>query len=171
MTHCDARADDWARGASTDCTQGATLLVWLAAQAGVRALLKGGNAVDAALTAAIALTVVEPIMNGIGGDMYAMVWADGELHGLNSTGRASAAWTPERFRGHAEKPDRGWDSVTVPGQVDGWRMLSERFGRLPIADLFEPAMEYAERGFAVSPVIGRYPVGRSKSGPLPVPAR
>jgi gamma-glutamyltranspeptidase/glutathione hydrolase len=125
----------------------------LAAQAGLRMLLKGGNAVDAALAAAATLTVVEPIMNGIGGDLYAMVWDAGTLHGLNATGCAPRAWTPEHFGDRSVMPDRGWDSVTVPGQVDGWRALSERFGRLDFATLLEPAIDYAERGFQVSPVI------------------
>ena len=125
----------------------------LAAQAGLRMLLSGGNAVDAALATAIALTVVEPIMNGIGGDLYALVWRDGALQGLDATGCAPRAWTPERFAGREEMPRSGWNSVTVPGQVSGWAALSERFGRLPFARLFEPAIEYAERGFPLSPVI------------------
>jgi len=125
----------------------------LAAQAGLRMLLAGGNAVDAALAAAIALTVVEPVMNGIGGDLYALVWDGHALHGLDATGAAPSAWTPARFAGRREMPRAGWDSVTVPGQVSGWQALSERFGRLPFARLFEPAIEYAEQGFPVSPVI------------------
>lgn len=130
----------------------------LAAQAGLRMLLAGGNAADAALASAIALTVVEPIMNGIGGDLYALVWDGTALHGLDGTGAAPAAWTPDRFAGRSEMPRAGWDSVTVPGQVSGWKALSERFGRLPFARLFEPAIEYAEAGFPVSPVIaGAWP--------------
>ena len=125
----------------------------LAAQAGLRALLLGGNAVDAALTAAITLTVVEPIMNGIGGDLYALVWDGRGLNGLDATGAAPQAWTPARFAGREEMPRTGWDSVTVPGQVSGWVALSERFGRLPFERLFEPAVEYAESGFPLSPVI------------------
>ena len=127
----------------------------LAAQAGLRMLLAGGNAVDAALGAAITLTVVEPVMNGIGGDMFAMVWDGATLHGLNSTGCAPAGWTAERFAGRDEMPMRGWDSVTVPGQVAGWKTLSDRFGKLPFAQLFGPAVEYAQQGFAVSPQIAR----------------
>src|SRR5699024_7384328 len=111
----------------------------LAAQAGLRMIERGGNAVDAALATAIALTVVEPVMNGIGGDAFALVWAEGRLHALNASGRAPKAWTPEYFSAHQEMPMRGWGSVTVPGQVAGWADLSERFGRLPFADLFEPA--------------------------------
>ncbi len=127
----------------------------LAAQAGLRMLLKGGNAVDAAVATAITLTVVEPTMNGIGSDAFALVWAEGKLHGLNASGRAPAAWSPARFAGRDQMPTEGWDAVTVPGAVSGWVALSQRFGRLPFADLFEPAIEYAERGYLVSPVIAR----------------
>ncbi len=127
----------------------------LAAQAGLRMLLKGGNAVDAAVATAITLTVVEPTMNGIGGDAFALVWAEGKLHGLNASGRSPSAWSPARFAGHESMPTEGWDTVTVPGAVSGWVALSQRFGRLPFADLFEPAVEYAERGYLVSPVIAK----------------
>ncbi|CAB3851755.1 Glutathione hydrolase-like YwrD proenzyme [Achromobacter insuavis] len=127
----------------------------LAAQAGLRMLLAGGNAVDSAIATAIALTVVEPVMNGIGGDMFALVWHEGKLHGLNSSGCSPAAWTPEYFAGREAMPGTGWGTVTVPGQVAGWKALSDRFGKLPFAQLFEPAIAYAEHGFAVSPTIAR----------------
>jgi gamma-glutamyltranspeptidase / glutathione hydrolase len=127
----------------------------LAAQAGLSMLYQGGNAVDSALATAIALTVVEPVMNGIGGDMFVLVWHEGKLHGLNSSGRAPAAWTPDYFRGRDKVPATGWDSVTVPGQVAGWKALSDRFGKLPFARLFEPAIRYAQEGFLVSPQIAR----------------
>ncbi|WP_202411768.1 gamma-glutamyltransferase family protein [Paracandidimonas lactea] len=127
----------------------------LAAQAGLRMLLAGGNAVDAALATAIALTVVEPTMNGIGGDAFALIWHDGELHGLNASGPAPRAWTPDYFAARGSIPELGWDTVTVPGQVAGWAELSKRFGKLPFANLFEPAIAYARDGFAVSPVIAR----------------
>lgn len=130
----------------------------LAAQAGLRMLMAGGNAVDAALAAAAALTVVEPIMNGIGGDLFALVWDGKALHGLDATGAAPMAWTPERFASRSEMPRTGWDSVTVPGQVSGWVALAQRFGRLPLSRVFEPAIGYAEQGFPVSPVIaGAWP--------------
>ena len=87
----------------------------LAAQAGLRMLLKGGNAADAAVAAAIALTVVEPVMNGIGSDAFALLWDGATLHGLNASGRAPQAWSPERFAGRAAMPTEGWDAVTVPG--------------------------------------------------------
>lgn len=127
----------------------------LAAQAGLRMLLAGGNAVDAALAAAITLTVVEPVMNGIGGDCFVLVWHQGKLHGLNASGRAPAAWTPQHFAGRDAMPPLGWDTVTVPGQVAGWAELSKKFGKLPFATLFEPAINYAHNGFPVSPTIAR----------------
>jgi gamma-glutamyltranspeptidase/glutathione hydrolase len=125
----------------------------LAAQAGLRMLLAGGNAVDASLAAAITLTVVEPTANGAGSDAFAVVWDGRELHGLNASGRSPAAWRPERFAAASEMPRRGWESVTVPGAVSAWVALSRRFGKLPFARLFEPAIGYAREGFAVSPVI------------------
>ncbi|MFW6241592.1 MAG: gamma-glutamyltransferase, partial [Thermodesulfobacteriota bacterium] len=79
----------------------------LAAQAGLRALYRGGNAVDAAVAAAMALAVVEPTGNGLGSDAFALVWAGGRLHGFNGSGRAPAAWTPERFAGRTEMPETG----------------------------------------------------------------
>lgn len=124
----------------------------LAVQAGIQAMRRGGNAVDAALATAIALTVVEPTMNGIGGDAFAIVWKDGRLHGLNASGRSPAAWSPERFAGLASMPDRGWDSVTVPGGVSAWVHLSRAHGRLPFRDLFADAIAYARDGFHVSPI-------------------
>ena len=127
----------------------------LAAQAGLRMLYEGGNAIDSAIATAIALTVVEPVMNGIGGDMFALVWHEGQLYGLNSSGRSPAAWTLEHFRGRDTMPSTGWDTVTVPGQVAGWKALSKRFGKLPFARLFGPAIGYAESGFMVSPQIAR----------------
>jgi len=125
----------------------------LAAQAGLSMLARGGNAVDAAIACAATLTVVEPTGNGLGSDGYAIVWDGQELHGLNSSGRSPAGWTPERFAGQSEMPQRGWESVTVPGAIRAWTTLSERFGKLPFADLLQPAIGYAENGFIVSPII------------------
>ncbi|KIN64183.1 Gamma-glutamyltranspeptidase [Sulfitobacter noctilucicola] len=125
----------------------------LAAQAGLSMLACGGNAVDAALAAAIALTVVEPTGNGIGSDAFAILWDGTELHGLNASGRSPAAWDTARFEGLADMPYRGWESVTVPGAVSAWVALSERFGALPFADLFAPAIGYARDGFPISPII------------------
>ncbi|MCC6473280.1 MAG: gamma-glutamyltransferase family protein [Burkholderiales bacterium] len=127
----------------------------LAAQAGARMLLAGGNAVDAALAAAITLTLVEPISNGIGSDAFAIVWDGVKLHGLNASGRSPEAWTPEYFAGQSSVPLRGWNSVTVPGAVSGWVALAERFGKLPFEKHFEPAIDYAANGFPVSPYVAQ----------------
>ena len=130
----------------------------LAAQAGLRMMQKGGNAVDAAIATAAAMMLVEPCSNGLGSDMFCILWDGEELHGLNASGPAPAAWTPEYFRrkhgaGADRPPKRGWDSVSVPGAVAGWVALSERFGKLPFADLLEPAIEIGERGYAVPIVV------------------
>jgi gamma-glutamyltranspeptidase/glutathione hydrolase len=127
----------------------------LASSAGLQMYAKGGNAVDAALATAIALTVVEPCMNGIGGDMFAIVWHKGEMHGLNASGRAPAAWETSRFAGMDSMDKIGWGSVTVPGTVSGWRAIWEKFGSLPFEDLFEPAIRYARDGYMVSPTVHR----------------
>ena len=126
----------------------------LAVQAGIGALKKGGNAVDAAVATAITLSVVEPCSNGIGSDAFAIVWDGQKLHGLNASGRAPAALNPERCRGLTEMPSLGWDAVTVPGAVSAWVELSSRFGRLPFAQLFEDAIHYASSGFHVGPKTG-----------------
>src|SRR5665213_2403396 len=125
----------------------------LATQAGLAMLRKGGNAIDAALAAAMALTIVEPTSNGLGSDAFCIVWDGHELHGFNASGKSPAGWTPGRFTGRERMPKRGWDSVTVPGAVSGWAELSARFGRLPFETLFEPAIGYARYGFHVSPVV------------------
>ena len=128
----------------------------LAAQAGLRILGQGGNAVDAAIATAACMTLVEPCSNGLGSDAFAIVWDGRSLQGLNASGIAPQAWTPDYFdRKHGAgnaMPRRGWDAVTVPGAVAGWVALSERYGKLPFADLMAPAIEIAERGYAV-PVI------------------
>lgn len=124
----------------------------LAAQAGLSMLAAGGNAVDAALCTAITLTVVEPTSNGIGSDAFAIVWDGSNLHGLNGSGRSPSTWTFDRFSHLPEMPSTGWDSVTVPGAVSVWVALSEKFGRLTFADLFQPAIRYAREGFPVSPI-------------------
>jgi gamma-glutamyltranspeptidase/glutathione hydrolase len=125
----------------------------LAAQAGLEMLRRGGNAVDAAIAAAMVLTVVEPTGNGIGSDAFAIVWDGKKLQGLNASGRAPAGWTQDYFTGHAAMPQRGWDSVTVPGAVSAWVALSDRYGKLPFANLAEPAIHYAREGFQVTPMI------------------
>ncbi len=120
----------------------------LATQAGIDMLRRGGNAVDAAIATAITLTVVEPTMNGVGSDAFAIVWDGHDLTGINGSGKSPAAWTPNRFKG-PNMPTQGWDSVTVPGAVSTWVALSQKFGKLPFADLFEPAIRYARDGFQV----------------------
>jgi gamma-glutamyltranspeptidase/glutathione hydrolase len=123
----------------------------LATQAGVDALRRGGNAVDAALAAAITLTVVEPNNNGLGSDAFCLLWDGTQLAGLNASGRAPAGWTRERFAGRDAMPRTGWDAVTVPGAVSAWVALSERYGALPFEALFEAAIGYARDGFQVGP--------------------
>jgi len=127
----------------------------LASQAGLRMLLAGGNAVDAALATAITLTIVEPVSNGIGSDAFAIIWDGTTLHGLNASGRAPAAWTPDYFKKLGGIPERGWNAVTVPGCVSAWVELSKRFGKLPFEQLFGPAIEYARNGHLVSPTIAK----------------
>ena len=131
----------------------------LAAQAGLQMLRQGGNAVDAAIATAIALTVVEPTSNGIGSDGFAIVSdpaSPNQLIGLNASGRSPAAWDEayfaKRYPQRSDMPDRGWDSVTVPGAVSQWVALSQRFGKLDFAQLFTPAIGYARDGFLVSPI-------------------
>lgn len=125
----------------------------LAAQAGLMMLARGGNAVDAAIAGAAVLTLVEPTGCGLGSDAFAILWDGERLHGLNASGRAPQAWTPERFAGRDEMPIAGWESVTVPGAVSAWVDLSDRFGKLPFAELLEPAIRYARSGFEVTPKI------------------
>ncbi len=124
----------------------------LAAQAGLSILQAGGNAVDAAIATAATLTVVEPTSNGLGGDNFALVWAGGELHGLNASGAAPAALNLDVLGGK-EMPKYGWTPVTVPGAVRGWADLHARFGRLDFAEVLAPAIRYAREGFPLSPVL------------------
>lgn len=128
----------------------------LAAQAGLEALRQGGNAVDAALAAAITLTVVEPNNNGVGSDAFCLLWDGSQVIGLNASGCAPEGWTRDRFAGRDAMPTLGWDAVTVPGAVSAWVALSERYGRLPFADLFEAGIRYAEDGFHVGPKSAYY---------------
>ena len=127
----------------------------LAAQAGLEMLKAGGNAVDAAIATAVALTVLEPTSNGIGGDAFALVWDGDKLHGLNASGRAPAKTTLELFsaQGLSDVPRLGWLPVTVPGAPSAWRDLHTRFGQLEFEQLFEPAIHYAQNGYPVSPTL------------------
>jgi gamma-glutamyltranspeptidase / glutathione hydrolase len=128
---------------------------YLASQAGLAALKQGGNAVDAALAAAITLTIVEQSSCDVGGDLFALVWDGSMLHGLNGSGRAPTGLTPEevRRRSYETMPEQGWLSVTVPGVPAAWGDLHQRFGKLPFAELFAPAIKYAEKGHPISPTV------------------
>ncbi|MGG3006214.1 gamma-glutamyltransferase family protein [Geobacillus stearothermophilus] len=130
----------------------------LAAQAGLDVLKKGGNAIDAAIAAAACLTVVEPTSNGIGGDAFALVWTNGKLYGLNASGYAPKAISIEALKecGYTDMPKYGFAPVTVPGAPAAWAALAKRFGRLPLAETLAPAIAYAENGYPVSPVLGKY---------------
>ena len=130
----------------------------LAAQAGLRMLWQGGNAVDAAIAAAAAITLTEPVSCGLGSDAFCILWDGQQLHGLNASGTAPQTWTPDYFKrkygyGATTPPKRGIDSVTVPGAVASWVALSERFGKLPFEDLLQPAIEIAERGYLLPVVV------------------
>ncbi|HVH89374.1 MAG TPA: gamma-glutamyltransferase family protein, partial [Terriglobales bacterium] len=129
----------------------------LASQAGAQMLAKGGSAVDAAIAANAVLSVTEPMMNGIGGDMFAIYWdaKTGKLTGINASGWAPEGLTPEHLKskGIGTMPGDGIDSVTVPGAAAGWAAMHKRFGKLPWKDLFAPAIYYADNGYAVPEII------------------
>ena len=129
----------------------------LAAAAGVNAMMNGGNAVDAAVTAAAVLNVVEPHSTGVGGDLFALVWTakDRRVQALNACGRSPAGASLEELRskGYQSIPDQSPFSITVPGTVSGWETLLDRYGNTSLADALQPAIEHAERGFPVSEVI------------------
>jgi gamma-glutamyltranspeptidase / glutathione hydrolase len=130
----------------------------LAAQIGLQILKEGGNAVDAAIAMAAVSNVTEPMMNGLGGDAFVMVFWRGKLHGLNASGRAGRAMTAEALRkaGWVQMPQAGWGSVSVPGAPDGYFALHERFGSKSFADLVAPAAGYAEEGVAVSQKVAQF---------------
>ena len=131
----------------------------VAALVGLKVLMDGGNAVDAAVATAAALNVVEPMSIGIGGDMFAILYISKtkELIGINASGRSPYGLSIEELmkKGYRSMPDYGMIPVTVPGALDGWVKLVERFGRMPLSRLLEPAIKYAEDGFAVTPQIAR----------------
>jgi len=128
---------------------------YLAAQAGLDILRKGGNAIDAAIAVAACLTVTEPTSNGIGGDAFAIVWTNNQLYGLNASGPAPQLINKHTIykSGYTQIPRHGWIPVTVPGIPAAWRELSVKFGKLPFSKLLEPAITYAEKGYPVSPVV------------------
>lgn len=135
----------------------------LASAAGVKILEAGGNAIDAAIAANAVLGVVEPGSNGIGGDLFAIVYdaKQGKLHGLNSSGWAPAGLTIDLLTaaGETSMPTRGMHSVTVPGAVAGWDALHKRFGRLPLARVLAPAIFYAQEGYPVTEIISDFWAG------------
>lgn len=124
-----------------------------AAAAGLYMLQQGGNAVDAVVAMAAALTVVEPCCNGLGGDAFGLVHDGQKIYGLNASGPASQALDGEALRrqGYTEMPLHGWTSVNVPGMVGGWMALHERFGSLSLAEVLAPAIDYARHGMVVEP--------------------
>ncbi|ARK32293.1 Putative gamma-glutamyltransferase YwrD [Halalkalibacter krulwichiae] len=130
----------------------------LASQAGLDILKQGGNAIDAAIATAACLTVLEPTSNGIGGDAFALVWVKDQLYGLNGSGPSPQSISIEALKalGHERIPQFGWTPVTVPGAPASWAALSERFGTLPLIDVLQPAIQYAEEGYPVSPVLSKY---------------
>ncbi len=145
----------------------------LAAKAGAEILRKGGNAVDAAVATAAALTVVEPTSNGIGSDAFAIVWLKDKLYGLNSSGPSPKGISIEsvKAQGHEEMPKYGWTPVNVPGAPKAWASLVERFGNLSLAEVLAPAIDYAENGYVVNPALGYFwqracQVYRKKNDPL-----
>lgn len=127
----------------------------LAAAAGLEILMQGGNAIDAAIATAACLTVVEPTSNGIGGDAFAIVWHNGEMHGLNSSGPAPQSISIESVikAGYSKMPELGPLAVTVPGAPAAWAELSRRFGKLALAKVLAPAITHASAGYPVSPTV------------------
>ncbi|HEU4414407.1 MAG TPA: gamma-glutamyltransferase, partial [Candidatus Angelobacter sp.] len=133
---------------------------YLASQAGSQILARGGSAMDAAIAANAVLGVTEPMMNGIGGDLFLIYWdaRTGKLYGLNASGWAPRKLTIEYLarQGITAMPHDGIQSVTVPGAVEGWSQAHQRFGRLPWKDLFAPAIQLADQGYAVPEIIHAY---------------
>ncbi|MFW6390184.1 MAG: gamma-glutamyltransferase, partial [Halanaerobiales bacterium] len=129
----------------------------LAAQAGLNILQKGGNAVDAAIATAAALTVVEPTSNGIGGDTFALIWTDNKLKGLNSSGPAPQNISVKTIkkRGYKKIPEHGFIPITVPGAPAAWAELSDKYGSLSFEKILKPAIRYADKGYPVSPVTAK----------------
>lgn len=129
----------------------------LASTAALRILERGGNAFDAAVAASAVLSLVEPNMTGLGGDLFAVFWSADEerVVGLDASGRAGARMTPEQIRadGFDRVPYQGPGSVTVPGAIAGWAALLERYGTMPLGEVLQPAIGLAEDGFPVSPII------------------
>jgi gamma-glutamyltranspeptidase / glutathione hydrolase len=162
--------------ASADRTQGRSMVIAkggivatehpLASQAGASILTAGGNAVDAAVAANAVMGLVAPMSNGIGGDLFALVYdaKTKKTYGLNASGWAPKGLTLERLQkaGHKEMPSEGIDAVTVPGAVDGWSNLLQRFGRKSLADVLAPAIRHADEGVPVTEWVGGLWEGHEK---------
>src|SRR5580765_8540179 len=147
----------------------------LASGAGLKVLQEGGNAIDAAVTAAAVLAVVEPSMTGIGGDLFAIVYDSKTktLHALNASGRSAYAATPVEYarRGQTRMPGTGVLSVTVPGVVEGWSELLTKYGSVPMSRIVAPAIDYARNGYPVSEIIsGQWKASERKLGGDPITA-
>jgi gamma-glutamyltranspeptidase/glutathione hydrolase len=160
-------AQDRAYGRSVVATQYGIVATSevLASQAGAHILEQGGSAIDAAIAANAVLQVTEPNSNGLGGDLFAIYWESktGKLYGLNASGWAPKSLTIDHLssKGIKTMPQEGIDSVTVPGVVDGWTKLHDRWGKLPWRGLFQPAIFYADHGFPVSEIIHAWWAGDS----------
>ena len=132
----------------------------LAVQIGVDTLKKGGSAVDAAIAANAAIGLMQPVLNGIGGDLFAIVWdaKTKKLFGLNASGRSPYKATRELFasKGLKEIPTFGPLSWSVPGCVDGWEQLNKKFGTMNLEEILAPSIGYAEKGFPVSETIAKF---------------
>lgn len=129
----------------------------LPAQVGLDVLKKGGNAIDAAVATAAALSVIEPTSNGIGADSFALIWYKGKLYGLNGSGRSPRLISGEKLleKGLKAVPSDGWDPVMVPGTPSAWAEAVKKFGNLPLSEVLEPAAKYAEEGYPLAPNIGK----------------
>ena len=131
-----------------------------ATKSGIKILKNGGNAMDAAIAANAMLGLVEPTGNGFGGDLFAIIWdaKSRKLYGLNASGRSPKSLSLEWFKknNYEKIPSHGPLPVTVPGAVDGWFMIHERFGNLPMKEILDPTIRYARSGFPVSQLIAYY---------------
>ena len=154
QNYCSRRYPIYAVNGMVNCSNP------LAASAGLSILQKGGNAMDAAVAAAAALTVVEPTSNGIGSDAFALIWSEKnrKLFGINSSGRAPMLAAIDKIKDEGKDengrmPARGWTPVTVPGAPAAWAEINRRFGNLSLSQVVAPAVQYAREGFPLSPNI------------------
>ena len=154
QNYCSRRYPIYASNGMVNCSNP------LAASAGLSILQKGGNAMDAAVAAAAALTVVEPTSNGIGSDAFALIWSEKnrKLFGINSSGRAPMLAAIDKIKDEGKDengrmPARGWTPVTVPGAPAAWAEINRRFGNLSLSQVVAPAVQYAREGFPLSPNI------------------